>query len=98
MLRKLFWIVRGVPGGLLGASEGVREASWGVLGLSGRVRGASWAGLGHSWGDLGAAFKAVRFRIVFFPGKGGGPGFSLSGSLPTGGGLLGGRRIFAAQK
>ena len=53
------------PGGLLGASGGVQEASWGVLGLSGGVLGASWEGLGRSWGDLGAAFKAVRFRIVF---------------------------------
>ena len=42
---------------------GVRETSWRVLGLSGAVRGASWEGLGRSWGDLGATFKAVRFRI-----------------------------------
>ena len=65
MLRKTFWVVRGGPGGLLGASGGVQEASWGVLGLSGGVRGASWEGLGRSWGDLGATFKAVRFRIDF---------------------------------
>ena len=44
---------------------GVRELSWGVPGLSGRVWGASWEGLGRSWGDLGATFKAVRFRIDF---------------------------------
>ncbi len=48
-----------------GPSGGVREASWGVLGVSGWVRGASWEGLGRSWGDLGATFKAVRFRIDF---------------------------------
>ena len=54
MLRKKFWVVRGGPGGLLGASGEVQEASWGVLGLSGGVRGASWEGLGRSWGDLGA--------------------------------------------
>ena len=65
MLRKKFWVVRGGPGGLLGASGGVQEASWGVLGLSGGVRGASWEGLGRSWGDLGATLEAVRFRIVF---------------------------------
>ena len=65
MLRKTFWVVRGGPGGLLGTSGGVQEASWGVLGLSGGVRGASWEGLGRSWGDLGATFKAVRFRIDF---------------------------------
>ena len=33
--------------------------------MSGGVRGASWEGLGRSWGDLGATFKAVRFRIDF---------------------------------
>ena len=65
MLRKTFWVVRGGPGGLLGASGGVQEASWGVLRLSGEVWGASWEGLGRSWGDLGATFKAVRFRIYF---------------------------------
>ena len=41
-----------------GPSGGVRE---GILG----VRGASWDGLGRSWGDLGATFGAVRFRIDF---------------------------------
>ena len=51
--------------GIWGRPQGVRKASWGVLGVSGRVRGASWEGLGRSWGDLGATFKAVRFRIVF---------------------------------
>ena len=25
----------------------------------------SWEGLGRSWGDLGATFQAVRFRISF---------------------------------
>ena len=54
MLRKTFWVVRRGPGGLLGASGGVPEASWEVLGLSGEVREASWEGLGRSWGDLGA--------------------------------------------
>ena len=66
MLRKTFWIVRGVPGGLLGASEGVPEASWGVLGLSGGVRGASWEGLGRSWGDLGATLEASPISDCFF--------------------------------
>ena len=55
----------GVQEGIWGRPGGVWEASWGVLGLSGGVREASWEGLGHSWGDLGATFKAVRFRIDF---------------------------------
>ena len=63
MLRKTFWVVRGGPGGLLGASGKGPGASWGVLGLSGGVREASWEGLGRSWGVLGATLKAVRFRI-----------------------------------
>ena len=65
MLRKTFWVVRGGPGGLLGASGKGPGASWGVLGLSGGVREASWEGLGRSWGVLGATLKAVRFRIDF---------------------------------
>ena len=48
---KAFWAVRGGPEGYLGGSWGVRKASW--------------EGLGRSWGDLGANFKAVRFRIDF---------------------------------
>ena len=55
----------GVRGGIWGCPGGVWEASWEVLGLSGGVRGASWEGLGRSWSDLGAIFKAVRFRIDF---------------------------------
>ena len=55
----------GVGEGIWGHPGGVREASWEVLGLSGRVRGASWEGLERSWGDLGATFGAVRFRIDF---------------------------------
>ena len=46
MLRKTFWVVRGVREGFLGHPGGVQEASWGVLGLSGGVLGASWEGLG----------------------------------------------------
>ena len=62
---KHFRLSGGVREGILGHPGGVREASWEVLGLSGRLRGASWEGLGRSWGDLGATFKAVRFRIDF---------------------------------
>ena len=62
---KSFGSSEGVREGFLGHPGGVQEASSGVLGLSGVVRGASWEGLGRSWGDLGATFKAVRFRIVF---------------------------------
>ena len=62
MLRKTFWVVRGGPGGLLGASG---KGPGGILGGPGGVRGAPWERLGRSWGDLGATFKAVRFRIVF---------------------------------
>ena len=35
------------------------------MGCPGGVRRASCDGLGRSWGDLGATFKAVRFRIDF---------------------------------
>ena len=59
---KTFWVVRGGPGGHLGASGG---DPGGVLGGPGGVRGASWEGLGRSWGDLGATFTAVRYRIDF---------------------------------
>ena len=69
MLRKTFWVVRGDPESFLGHPQGVRGGSGRplgrVLGLSGGLRGASWEGLGRSWGDLGATFKAVRFRIDF---------------------------------
>ena len=43
-------------------------------GLSGKMKREKdivlelfWEGLGRPLGDLGATFKAVRFRIVFFP-------------------------------
>ena len=49
----------------LGHPRGSRRPLGGSWGSPGRVRGASWEGLGRSWGDLGATFKAVRFRIVF---------------------------------
>ena len=61
MIRKKFWVVRGGPGGLLGHPGG----PGGLFGGPGGVRRASWELLGRSWGDLGATFKAVRFRIVF---------------------------------
>ena len=62
---KRFGSSEGVRGGFLGIRGGSRRplgASWGC---PGGVRGASWERLGRSWGDLGATFKAVRFRIVF---------------------------------
>ena len=43
---------------LFGPSRDVRE---GIL----EGPGASWDGFGRSWGDLGATFGAVRFRIDF---------------------------------
>ena len=43
----------------------VLGGSWRGPGGLGGVRGASWEGLGRSWGDLGATFGAVRFRIDF---------------------------------
>ena len=53
---KAFWVVRGGPGGHLGASGG---GLGGVLGGPGVVRrgpgdvlGGSWALLGRSWSDL----------------------------------------------
>ena len=53
------------PGGHLGTCLGRAGVSgrtfWYLLG----VRRASWEGLGRSWGDLGATFEGVRFRIVF---------------------------------
>ena len=52
----------GDPGGHLGVPGG---GPGGVLELSGGVPGASWEGLGRSWGDLGATFEAVRYRIDF---------------------------------
>ena len=74
---KAFWVVRGGPGGHLGASRGLRGASlgrlgsllgasWGVLGRSWGVLGGPGGALGASWGALGAIFFEVQFLIVFW--------------------------------
>ena len=63
---KAFWVVRGDQGGHLGASGGDPGGVLEGPGAVGGVREASWEGLGRSWGDLGATFQAVRFRIDFF--------------------------------
>ena len=66
MLRKTFWVVRGVREGFLGHPGGVQEASWGVLGLSGGVLGASWEGLGLPFPPPAASEQTGRNSLHFF--------------------------------
>ena len=74
MLRKKFWVVRGGPGGLLGASGG---GPGGLLGGPGALRGGpggilggSWAVLGRSWSDFLSSSISDRFFDRFWSPKG----------------------------
>ena len=83
MLRKKFWVVRGGPGGLLGASGG---GPGGLLGGPGALRGTGgvlggfWEGPGKVLGSISGGPKAngtVSFDLaVSLDGCPWGPGVS----------------------
>ena len=74
MLRKAFWVVRGVSGGHLGAFLGrprvSGRASWGLLRGPGGILGGSWAVLGRSWSDFLSSSIFDRFFDRFWSPKG----------------------------
>ena len=72
--RKTFWVVRGGPGGLLGASGGGPGGLLGgpeaLRGGLGGLLGGSWALLGRSWSDLLSSSILDRFFYRFWSPKG----------------------------